>query len=176
MKIPTRHIALIVLLIFVPVSAWAIAYRPTNSAVCGIAQEIRSRTQSLSHFDEINEQYRELKTLTRDLDESIEQLNSRIPTQHNAEVWLESASSAALGLGLIVRSVSTSGERAEGDVSVLPVDLTVAGKFESVYGLVQHLEQMERVSRVDRMTIHRADENSVEARFVIHLVFSGRGS
>ena len=68
--------------------------------------------------------------------------------------------------------MTTSGERIDGQYNILPVDLTVSGSFESVYGLIQHLEQMNRMTRVDRMTIHRLNEDEVEARIVIHLIFS----
>jgi Tfp pilus assembly protein PilO len=172
MKIPTRHLALIGLLVAVPVSAWSIAYRPMNSAVHDVAEEIRMRTTALSHFDEINTQYRELKSLSKTLRKSMIQAENRIPLQHGADQWLESASDAALELGLLIRSVTTSGERIDGQYNILPVDLTVSGSFESVYGLIQHLEQMNRMTRVDRMTIHRLNEDEVEARIVIHLIFS----
>ncbi len=172
MNVPIRHLALIGLLISVPVSAWAIGYRPMNNVVRSVAEEIRDRTRDLSHFDEVNAQYRELKTLTKQLDNSITQAKKRIPHRHNADQWLESASNAANDLGLVVRSVTTSGEHVEGEYRILPVDLNVSGAFESLYGLIQRLEQMERISRVQRMNIHRVDDTSVEARLVIHLVFS----
>lgn len=172
MKVPTRHLALIGLLIAVPVSAWAIAYRPMNNAVHGVAEEIRLRTSNLSYVDEINTQYRELRSLSKAIDESTLQATRRIPNQHDADQWLESASDAAMNLGLIVRSVTTSGERIEGKYNVLPVDLTISGSFESVYGLVQHLERMNRMTRVDRMSIHRINDAEVEARLIIHLIFS----
>ncbi len=172
MKIPTRHLALIGLLIAVPVSAWAIAYRPMNNAVYGVAEEIRLRTSNLSHYDEINSQYRSLQFLSKRVSESTAQAIRRIPLQHGADQWLESASDAALNLGLIVRSVTTSGERIDGDHNILPVDLTISGPFESVYGLIQHLERMDCVTRIDRMNIHRVTNEEVEARIIIHLIYS----
>lgn len=176
MKVPTRHLALIGLLIAVPVSAWAIAYRPMNNAVHGVAEEIRLRTSNLSYVDEINTQYRELKSITKAINKSTTQAANRIPSQHDADQWLESASDAAQNLGLIVRSVTTSGERRDGEYNILPVDLTLSGSFESVYGLIQHLERMNRITRVDRMTIHRVNEEEVEARLIIHLIFSSEGA
>jgi Tfp pilus assembly protein PilO len=172
MNVPIRHLAIIGLLIAVPVSALAIAYRPMNNAVHSVAEEIRLRTSNLLHLDEINAQYRELKTLSKSLNHSMSQAVDRIPMQHGADLWLESASDAALNLGLIVRSVTTSGELLDGDYSILPVDLTISGSFESVYGLIQHLERMDRMTRVDRMTIHRVSDEEVEARIIIHLTFS----
>lgn len=172
MKVPTRHLALIGLLVAVPVSAWAIAYRPMNSAVHDVAEEIRVRTTALSHFEEINTQYRAHKLLSKTLHEATIQAENRIPLQHGADQWLESASDAASDLDLIVRSVTTSGERIDGQYNILPVDITVIGSFESVYGLIQHLEQMNRMTRVDRMSIHRVNKEQVEARIIIHLIFS----
>ena len=61
MKIPTKYFSLILLLICVPVSAWAIAYRPTNDAVRFVAEEIKDRTSKLENYDEINSQYRKMK-------------------------------------------------------------------------------------------------------------------
>ena len=67
MKVPTRHLALVGLLIMVPISAWAIAYRPMNGAKRGVANEIQTRTSSLIHYEELNAQYRELRSLTKTL-------------------------------------------------------------------------------------------------------------
>ena len=175
MRIPNRHVALIGLLVAVPVSAWAIAYRPMNNAVRGVAEEIRTRTSSLSHYDEINTQYREMKSLNKKVTHAVNQAIELIPFRHGADQWLESASDAAFNLGLHVKSVSTSKERTEGEFRVLPVDLRVSGTFESVYSLIQHLEQINRLSRIDRMNIHRVEDDFVEARIVIHLIFTHEG-
>jgi len=35
---------------------------------------------------------------------------------------------------------------------------------------------MNRITRVDRMTIHRVNEEEVEARLIIHLIFSSEGA
>ena len=175
MKNPNRHFALIGLLIAVPVSAWAIAYRPMNNAVHGVAEEIRIRTNGLAHYDEINSQYREMKSLNKTVTFAVNQAMNRIPLRHGADQWLESASDAANNLGLQVKSVTTSGERIEETFNVLPVDVRVSGTFESVYKLTQHLEQIDRLSRIDRMSIHRVGDDFVEARIVIHLIFSPEG-
>lgn len=171
MKVPMRYVSLVVLLIAAPVSAWAIAYRPMNTAVHTVADEIRQRTSRLANYDEINMQYREMKTISESLQKVSDQTMERIPLSHNAEQWLESASDAALSFGLIVNAVTTSGERTEGDYKILPVDFNVRGGFPSVYKLLQHLEQMHRLSRIDTLTVHRVDDEIVEARLVIHLVF-----
>ena len=67
MSVPTRYISIVVLLVIVPVSAWAIAYRPMNNAVHSAAGEIRQRTSKLANYDEINKQYREMKKISATL-------------------------------------------------------------------------------------------------------------
>ncbi len=171
MNVPTRYLALVMLLIAVPVSAWAIAYRPMNDAVHGAANEIKDRTNKLINYDEVNSQYRKMKNLSKSLSIANNKAFGRIPTSHNAEQWLESASEAALDFGLIVKSVTTAGEREEGRYKILPVDFNVSGKFLSVYKLVQHLEQMQRLTRIDRISIRRVDDENVEARIVVNLAF-----
>ncbi len=160
-----------VLLVAVPVSAWAIAYRPMNNAVHSAANEIRHRSSKLTNFDKINIQYREMKTVTASLQKTNEETMKRIPSSHNADQWLESASDAALSFGLLVNSVTTAGERNEGEYRILPIDFNVRGSFPSVYKLLQHLEKMHRLSRIDTLTVHRVDNETVEARLVVHLVF-----
>ena len=170
MKIPFRYLALIGLLIAVPVSAWAIAYRPMNSTVHITAEEIRFRTDTLSNFGEINRQHREMRSLKASLETAKENAIQRIPAKHNAEQWLESASDEAQMLGLIVKSVTTSGVHDDGEYLILPVDMNVIGKFSSVYKLIQHLEQMESLSRIERMTLHKIDGETVEARLIVRLI------
>jgi Tfp pilus assembly protein PilO len=175
MKVPPRYVALVALLIAVPVSAWAVAYRPVNNAVRFVAEEIRSQTGKLTNYGEINSQYREMKQIMDMLQEANEEAAKKIPITHNAEQWLESVSDAALSFGLVVQSVTNSGEREEGEYSILPVDFKVTGEFSSLYKLLLHLEQMTRLSRIDTMSVHRIDDNTIEARIVIQLVFSNGG-
>tara|TARA_Y100000294_G_scaffold95804_1_gene89158 strand:- start:705 stop:1154 length:450 start_codon:yes stop_codon:yes gene_type:complete len=146
-----------------------------NNAVRFVADEIRSQTGKLTNYSEINSQYREMKQILDLLHEANEETGKRIPITHNAEQWLESASDAALSFGLVVQSVTTSGEREEGDYNILPVDFDVIGEFSSVYKLLIHLEQMTRLSRIDTMNVHRIDDKTIEARIVIQLVFSNGG-
>ena len=175
MIVPTRYLSLVVLLIAVPVSAWAIAYRPMNNAVRSAADEIRARTSKLTNYDKINMQYREMKTISESLKSVHSAALERIPQSHDADQWLESASDAALSYGLVVQSVTTAGERDEGEYKILPVDFIVRGSFSSVYKLLQHLEKMPRLSRIDSLIMHRADNETVETRLVIHLVFCKGG-
>ena len=112
-----------------------------------------------------------MKTVTASLQKTNEETMKRIPSSHNADQWLESASDAALSFGLLVNSVTTAGERNEGEYRILPIDFNVRGSFPSVYKLLQHLEKMHRLSRIDTLTVHRVDNETVEARLVVHLVF-----
>ena len=171
MNVPARYLSLVVLLVAVPVSAWAIAYHPMNKALNSAASEIKERTSKLINYNEANSQYREMKELSSSLLQANKKAFSRIPLSHNAERWLESASEAALGFGLVVQSVTTAGERKEGRFSILPVDFNISGSFLSVYKLVQHLEQMKRLTRIDRISVRRVGDESVEARIVVNLVF-----
>lgn len=176
MTYPSRYIALALLLVAVPVSAWAIAYRPMNAAVHDVTTEIRERTSKLTNYDEVNAQYREMKSISQSLAITNSTVASDIPRMHNADQWLESASDAALEFGLVVESVTTAGERPEGNYFIMPVDLKVQGTFSSVYKLVQHLERMQRVTNINQLSISREDENNVSARFVVHLIFGEGGT
>ncbi len=176
MNYPARYAALALLLVAVPVSAWAIAYRPMNVAVRGVTTEIRERTSMLINYDEVNAQYREMKSIVKALDVTNSKVANNIPRTHNADQWLESASDAALQFGLVVESVTTAGERIEGEYLLMPVDLKVRGPFSSVYKLVQHLERMQRVTNINQLAITREDEKDVHARFVVHLIFGEGGS
>lgn len=175
MIIPIRYFALVALLVAVPISAWAIAFRPLNNAVQETAGEIRTRTHRMVNYSVINDQYREMKTMINIIERATNETISRIPTNPDAEQWLHSASEAAESIGLFVRSVTTSGAREEGEYNILPVDLNVSGNFSDVYLLLQRFEQMNRLSRVERMTIHRVDDEVVDARLIIHLIFGAGG-
>ena len=174
MNIPSRYLALIALLVSVPVSAWAIAYRPMNNAVHSASTEIRDRTIKLTNYNKVNSQYRKMKSISTALEKIKVDVLDRIPTEHKADQWLESASDAAFDLGLLVQSVTTSGNRSDGEYQILPVDMNVSGDYPSIYKLIQHLERMNRVTRIERMSLHRESEEIVEARLIVHLIF-GRG-
>jgi len=175
MNLPKRYLALFLLLATVPLATWAVAYQPINRAVADTAQEIRVQSFRLATFPEIRTQHMDMQHMIGSLKEASQVAFERIPDTHSADEWLEAASNSAENFGLTVKSVTTSGTRDEGSFSILPVDLSVSGSFEGVYGMIQSLEQFDRLGRVEQMTISRSGENFVEARFVIHLLFSSQG-
>ena len=175
MNIPARHLALVALLVAAPVSAWAIAYRPMNNVVHHTADEIRERTKKLTNYNRVNTQYRKMKSITHALHDAKVDALERIPPEHKADQWLESASHAASELGLLVQSVTTSGDRGEGEYRILPVEMNVSGGYPNVYQLIQHLERMERITRIEQLSIHRENDETVEARLIIHLIFGSGG-
>jgi len=175
LNLPKRYLALFLLLATVPLATWAVAYQPINQAVVDTAQEIRVRTNRLASFSEIKQQHMDMRDMISALHEASEIAINRLPSTHNADEWLESASAAATEFGLIVKSVTVSGTREEGEYSTLPIDMSVSGSFEGVYHMLQSLEQHEQLSRVEQMTISRIGVDIIEARFVIHLLFSPKG-
>ena len=171
MTVPKRYISLLLLLASVPMAAWAVAYKPLNSAVAETASEIKVQTGRLANFPELNSQYRDMISIMQQIEEAAEEARNRIPFTAEADQWLESVSATAKEHGLTMKSVTTSGAKEEGEYSIMPVDLNIAGHFEGVYTMMQSLERMNRLARIERMTIHRVSEDFVEARFVIHLLF-----
>ena len=171
MTIPKRYISLLVLLASVPMAAWVMAYKPINSAVAETASEIRVHTSRLANFPELNGQYRDMISMVSDIEEATETALKSIPETPEAEDWLEQVSDIAQAHALTMKSVTTSGSKERGEYGIMPIDLSVAGSFESVYAFIQSLEQMNRLSRIERMTIHRESVNRLDVRFVIHLIF-----
>ena len=170
-----RYALILSLLFTMPFSVWAFVYRPMNFAVYCVANEIKIRSKNLDYYDEVNRQYRNLKSITTVLDTSTASALSKIPSKSVSEKWLKSASDAAKEYGLLVRSVTTAGERIESDFCVLPVDLNVSGSFESLYQLIQHIERMPRISRIDRLNIQLVDDNIIDARMIVELLSKNGG-
>ena len=172
MTIPKRYISLLVLLASVPMAAWVMAYKPINSAVAETASEIKVHTSRLANFPELNDQYRDMIAMVSEIGEATETALRSVPDAPEAEAWLEQASDIANAHQLTMKSVTTSGSKESGEYGIMPIDLSVAGSFESIYAFIQSLEQMNRLSRIERMTIHREGVNQLDVRFVIHLIFN----
>ena len=172
MTIPKRYISLLVLLASVPMAAWVMAYKPINSAVAETASEIKVHTSRLANFPELNAQYRDMIAMVSEIGEATQTALQSVPDAPEAEAWLEQVSDIANAHQLIMKSVTTSGSKELGEYGIMPIDLSVAGSFESVYAFIQSLEQMNRLSRIERMTIHREGVNRLDVRFVIHLIFN----
>lgn len=175
MRIPLKYISLICVLLATPLFTWVTVYRPTNQAVKDVSREIKVRTKQLSNISEVNSQYRKIKNAIEVINKSSDVAFAKIPKQHQAEQWLGEASSAAERSGLIVRSVTITGTRSNGEVGVLPVNMEVSGTFSGVYGLVQQFERMDRLIPIHRLEIRRNNDTSVDATIVLHLLFNDSG-
>ena len=78
MIVPLRHLVLVALLTIVPISTWAIAYRPMNIAVHTAADEIRTRTNRLQNIGVIDAQYRKIKEMTKNLNDTVRSEERRV--------------------------------------------------------------------------------------------------
>lgn len=175
MRIPLKYICLVFVLLSTPLLAWLTVYGPTNEAVKDVSSEIKVRTRQLANISEVNSQYRKIKNAIEIISNASEVASAKIPMQHQAEQWLGEASAAAERSGLVVRSVTITGKRGDGEIGVLPVNMEVSGTFAGVYGLVQQFEQMDRLIPINRLDIRRNNDASVDATLVLHLLFSDVG-
>ena len=168
---PKRYISLLILLVSVPMAAWVMAYKPINNAVAETASDIRVHTSRLANFPELNGQYRDMIAMMSDIEEATEIALKSIPNTPEAEAWLGQVSDIAKKHKLTMKSITTSGSKDSGEYGIMPIDLSIAGSFESMYAFIQSLEQMDRLLSIDRMSIRRESVNRLDVRFVIHLIF-----
>lgn len=81
----------------------------------------------------------------------LESFDEAVPASEDVGVFLEAVSQIADELGLTDRNIVPGKALASPRVSLLPIEMSFGGDFESLYAFLQRIESLPRVARVKRM-------------------------
>jgi hypothetical protein len=95
-----------------------------------------------------------------------------LPAESSVEHWLDRTWQAAEGGGMMVKAVTATGSREQGGMMLSAVEVEVSGDFAGFYELLQRLERIPQLSRIERMQVVADENGHIDASFSLHLFFS----
>jgi len=134
--------------------------RPQVGRLRGLADQSRSAqaAQAMSRHDlrAIEELQQEVEELTA----RAANFDAQIPRHKTAAPFLGDLARFAEARKLRLARIEPGEPVRSAEIVALPIALRVRGPFPVVYGLIQDIERMTRLTRIDRFETEADDENS----------------
>ena len=167
-----RHVVFLAMLIVVPLSAWLLAYRPANEGARRAIDRVMHLSGHLAQLEEVNRRERLMKESLDEIRNAMESSRELLPAESSVEHWLDRTWQAAEGGGMMVKAVTATGSREQGGMMLSAVEVEVSGDFAGFYELLQRLERIPQLSRIERMQVVADENGHIDASFSLHLFFS----
>ncbi len=131
--------------------------------------------------------FKEAVAILASADNSIERLNTQIelmqqkvaeseaqlPQDLDLDAFLEQLGELARETGVHIEKFTPYEVADQRLCRELPLDVRLAGSFPAIYNFLNHLEQGDRLSRIERLSVARGDaQNGCRARMELVLFFA----
>ena len=180
MKLGLREVIFIVLLMCIPVSAWALVFRPRNARNEEMLRQIELRQEKLQELNQATGTIGDLKSEIAALEEAIQFFRSKLPGEKEIDKVLQEVWRTAEQSRLVTKSIRTlDSERksvftAAGGPREQPIAMQLDGDFMGFYSFLQALENQPRIMRISQMEIRkpqRAPDGHMQAKFEMSIFF-----
>ncbi|HET6426925.1 MAG TPA: type 4a pilus biogenesis protein PilO [Phycisphaerae bacterium] len=166
MKFGIREIILLVLLVIIPVSAWALAFRPAKIRNEQMIRQIESQRTKLTELNRATGTIGNMEAEIESLNEAINYFSAKLPSEKEMdqvirELWrlaeaneLTTKSIRPLYDANALRLTESSGPYAE-----QPMSMVLEGRFKGLDGFLLAMERQPRIMRLLDMTVADLREN-----------------
>lgn len=178
MRLGLREVIFILLLMGIPVAAYAFVFRPQNLRNAKMLRQIEARQERLRELNRATATIGDLKKEIVSLDEAIRFFQSKLPNEKEMDKVLREIWRLAEANQLMAKSIRMLPVSDQATTSVGPHEQTVAvqleGDFRGFYGFLQSLENQPRIMRIHKMTVGKlknASQGQVQVDFDMSIFF-----
>jgi type IV pilus assembly protein PilO len=160
-------------LIAVPMASWYFVFRPRNTAIAAAKVEIGHKRGMLAKLQEATAQAADLEQANKDIGESINAIEARLPTNKEIADILRQVSNLALESGLAAPIMEAKKPVKAAMYMEQPLDMTIEGDFRGFYNFLLELEKLQRITKIPDFMIKRSDRTDgyMEAKFTLSIYF-----
>jgi Tfp pilus assembly protein PilO len=183
MRLGLREIIFILLLMGIPLAAYALVFRPQNLRNAEMLRQIDARQARLRELNKATATIGDLKREIASLEDAIKFFQSKLPNEKEMdkvlrEIWQLAESNQLLAKSIRTLPVPDKAAGAPAGPRELPIAVQVEGDFRGFYAFLQSLESQPRIMRINSMTMTKlkdAPEGQVQVDFNMSIFFE-RGS
>jgi len=172
MRIGLREIVFFTLVLCIPVGAWWFVFRPNSAKAESIAQEIKAKEHNLTQANRASATIVSLRNEVGEIEKAMGYFKSKLPNQRQIPMVLEQISTLVrrhrLKLDSICPAMRNRAAQIQyapegGPYSELDIDIRVEGDFLDFYAFLQELEALERITRVQKLTVEGMKIGEIKA-------------
>ena len=173
MRLGTRELIFLLLLLAVPIAAWFFVFQPRNAAVAQAREEIQHRQDKLVKLEAYTANIADLGEEIDKLVGAMELFEQKLPQQREVEVVLRKVWELAARNGLKPKSVRTDKPELDNGVLRQPLRMVIVGDFDGFYRFLQELERLNRITRLPALKLTKVnnDEGQVSAEMTLNVFF-----
>lgn len=162
-------------LLAVPVAAFFVVFKPQNDRIEQARKDTEIKKAMLDKLREATAQSADLRRENERIAASIRALEARLPNDKGIDEVLRDVHSAAEQSGLRLPKFRRTDRAIQSGVAMeQPIELELAGTFDSLYRFLLRLEQLPRITRLTdmRITRDRDQEGNVNVRATLSVFYS----
>lgn len=170
-----RQFIFIVVLLAVPLASYFMVFKPQNEEIAkarseidykqGILEKLRAATSKTSDLEQANAQIKQ----------SIEAIESRLPSTKEIDTVLREVSVIAGKSGLKVPVFKKNDKKLPPGGLALeqPLDVEITGDFDGFYRFLQDLERIPRITKIQDMKLTRIEDGdgNIKAAFTLTVYY-----
>lgn len=173
MKFGIREFVLLLILVAVPLASWQLVFRPQNNVIAQAKAEIAHKREMLEKLQQATAQAADLEQANRDIAQSIQAIEARLPTNKEIAEVIRQVSDLAETAGLDAPIVEAKKPVKAAMYMEQPLEMNLQGDFHGFYEFLLALEKLPRITKIPDFVIKRSDQTDgyMEAQFTLSIYF-----
>lgn len=159
MDFSPRQMVIVATLMAVPIASFMLVFRPQNAEIKRAKDDIQAKRALLTSLREVTAQANDLSAATAQIQQTIAEVESRLPNNKELDSVLRDVAQIADRCGLRVpKFVKSAHTREAGTAKEQQLEIEVTGDFDGFYQFLLGIEQMPRITRLTDMNVQRVQE------------------
>ncbi|MEX0743969.1 MAG: type 4a pilus biogenesis protein PilO [Phycisphaeraceae bacterium] len=178
MRLGTREILFVLVLLAMPLAAWFFVFQPRHAQLDEAREEIVAKQAKLRQLETATASMLNLGEEIDKLSDAIEMFEQKLPAQREVEVILKEVWEMATANDLTPRSVRTERIAPNAHYAELPIKMVIVGDFDGFYSFLLDLEKLPRITRTPTMKLRktRNEEGVMQADVTLSIFFESAGN
>jgi Tfp pilus assembly protein PilO len=159
MSLGPRTLFLFVLLLAMPVASWWLMFKPLDQYTADVRQKTAEKRQKLEDVAAKMARTKDMAGEVEELRKALEFCESKLPAEKEYNKVFDEVSQLAEKHGLTSKSVRLLKVVEGSNYSEQPIKMVLEGSFQnSFYPFLAQVEQLQRLTRIDELTITADDK------------------
>jgi type IV pilus assembly protein PilO len=157
MKLGTREIVLVSVLLAMLAGSYFFIFKKTDARRHALEVETRQQQQTLEAVRQATAGIDDLNRKIAEMQKQILFFQSRLPAEREVDKILKEVWQMASANNLGSQTIKTLTPFHHPSYTEQPIEMTLSGNFEGFYSFLQQLERLDRITRITQMKLQRID-------------------
>lgn len=174
MRLGTRELIFLALLLALPILAWWFYFKPRQQDLLQLESRISAKQRKLAVIDRSGSSAKRLHDEVARLKAAVAFLQNKLPTQVQLARLMQKVYTIEQKNNLNIISQHYLKAKASGGYTQQPIQMTLDGNFRGFYQFLRALEHLPRVTRIDTLGMRKDPSHNglIDANFTLSVFFA----